>query len=42
VLAARHAVVIMPKEPLENGSMYEVTITNGGIVTGWSFTEACP
>lgn len=42
VLAARHAVVIMPKEPLKNGSTYAVSITNNGTTTSWSFTEACP
>jgi len=41
VLAARNAVVIMPKEVLRKGSTYDVSITNGGVVTAWSFTVDC-
>jgi hypothetical protein len=41
VLAARNAVVIMPKEVLKKGSKYDVSITNGGVVTAWSFTVNC-
>jgi hypothetical protein len=41
VLAMRNAVVIMPKEVLKKGSRYDVSITNGGVVTAWSFTVNC-
>jgi len=41
VLAARNAVVIMPKDVLKKGSRYDVAITNGGSSVSWSFTVNC-
>ncbi len=42
VLAARHAVVIMPRNALTAGHIYTVSITSGGTVYGWSFLAVSP
>lgn len=36
VLAGRHAVVIMPREPLTAG-IYRVTLVSGGVTHSWAF-----
>lgn len=41
-LGARHAVVIMPRAPLQKGSTYQASLTVGGTPTTWSFTLGCP
>ncbi|HZP41523.1 MAG TPA: SDR family oxidoreductase [Candidatus Binatia bacterium] len=41
-LAARRAVVVMPRDPLQNGAAYDVSVTSGGVTTSWSFTVRCP
>jgi len=38
ILNTRDAIVIMPKNPLEPGNTYSVSITSNGITYHWSFT----
>lgn len=40
VLSSRDAVIIVPRNPLQVGSTYVVTITNDGMMHSWSFTVA--
>jgi hypothetical protein len=40
VLGARDAVIIIPRDPLDPGATYEVSVTANGRTTAWSFTVA--
>lgn len=40
ILGARDAVVLFPRQPLERGVTYTVSITANGIAHSWSFTVA--
>lgn len=42
VLASRSAVVVIPREPLTVGSVYDVSVAVNGAVVGWRFTHDCP
>ncbi|MCW5889548.1 MAG: hypothetical protein KIT14_03255 [bacterium] len=42
VLAARSAVVVLPREPLVQGAVYDVSVVMNGAVVGWRFTHDCP
>lgn len=42
VLAGRSAVVVIPREPLQRGSVYDVSVVVNGAVVGWRFTHDCP
>jgi uncharacterized protein YkwD len=42
VLGGRHAVVLIPKEPLQKGSTYQASITSAGQTTTWQFMLDCP
>jgi uncharacterized protein YkwD len=41
VLAARNAIVIVPRETLRQGSTYDVSLTAGGETIAWRFTLDC-
>ena len=40
VLAARHAIIIFPRTPLEGGRTYHVSLMDSGRTTEWSFSTA--
>jgi hypothetical protein len=40
ILGARDAVVIIPRDPLDPGATYEVSVTANGRTTTWSFAVA--
>ncbi|TMA95394.1 MAG: CAP domain-containing protein [Deltaproteobacteria bacterium] len=42
VLAARGAVVLIPREPLSKGLSYAASLTADGATLSWSFTVDCP
>ncbi len=41
-LAARAAVVVMPRDPLKRGSTYAVSVEADGQTIAWSFVHDCP
>jgi hypothetical protein len=42
VLAARGAVVLLPREPLVKGVSYAASLTADGATLAWTFTVDCP
>jgi hypothetical protein len=41
-LPARSAVVVIPREPLRRGAVYDVSLVVNNAVIAWRFTHDCP